>query len=166
MNLIFATILKNWLCYKSIRLQVLFFTDESTCTFPAKLLTGRDRTRLNTHATCTVLRTVSCCGPACIVFCFVLLFCLHLLFSFSCFTDVHTWFHSSNPHTGSRSPINHSPLKSPLFVSRGWLFVGWAVAELWLFCWFIDLSLVLTHLLSCVIWVVSSLVGPCVAFCK
>ena len=117
-----------------------------------------------------VLRTVfcmscmyACCGPACIVFCFVLLFCLLLLFSFSYFTDVHTWFHSSNHHTWfqssnhhtcSRSPINHSPLKSPLFVSIGgvvcwllvacWLLVGcllvacwllwcWAVAELWLF---------------------------------
>ena len=74
----------------------------------------------------------ACCGPACIVFCFVLLFCVLLLFSFSYFTDVHTWFHSSNHHTWfhssnhhtwfqssnhhtcSRSPINHSALKSPL----------------------------------------------------
>ena len=38
-----------------------------------------------------------------------------VLFSFSYFTDVHTWFHSSNHHTCSRSPINHSPLSSPLF---------------------------------------------------
>ena len=54
---------------------------------------------------------------------------------------------SSSHHTCSRSPINPSPLKSPLFVSRGcWMVVCWfafvlscgrALAELWLFCWLI-----------------------------
>ena len=70
---------------------------------------------------------------------FVLLFCLLLLFSFSYFTDVHTWFHSSNHHTCSRSPINHSPSKSPLFVSRlvafglscGRALIGCFWVELW-----------------------------------
>ena len=95
------------------------------------------------HVLCSVL----CCW-------FVLLFCL-LLFSFSYFTDVHTWFQSSNHHTCSRSPINHSPLISPVFVSKCSCF--WV--ELWQssdcfclvllgFCWFIDLSLVITHLLN------------------
>ena len=110
----------------------------------------------------------------CVLFCVVVLCLLLLLFSFSHFTDVHTWFQSSNHHTWfqssshhtcSRSPINPSPLKSPLFVSRGggvvcglldgcWLVVCWlfagcllvffvlscgrALAELWLFCWFVD----------------------------
>ena len=79
----------------------------------------------------------------CYVQCSVCLVCihvvgLHVLCSVLCccfvsyFTDVHTWFHSSSHHTCSRSPINHSPLSSPLFVSKGWLPLGWAVAELWL----------------------------------
>src|SRR4029434_3257380 len=60
---------------------------------------------LGLHVLCSVL----CCW-------LVLLFCLPLLFSFSYFTDVHTWFQSSNHHTCSRSPINHFPSNSPVFV--------------------------------------------------
>ena len=76
-----------------------------------------------------VLRTgfCTCCIYTCILFCFVVLFCLPLLVSLSYFTEVqtwfqstnhHTWFPSSNHHTCSRSPINHSPLNTPLFCEQ------------------------------------------------
>ena len=99
------------------------------------------------HVLCSVLCSM-----------FVLLFCLLLLFSFSKFSDVHTWSQSPNHHTCSRSPINHSPLNSPVFVCQGGksfgLSCGRALVELcllvfasaWFLCWFIVLSLVVTRL--------------------
>ena len=56
-----------------------------------------------------------------------------------------------------------------LWLAAFGLSCGWALAELWLFClfvcWFIDLLLVLTHLLNCVIWVVSRLLLFCLCLC-
>ena len=66
------------------------------------------------------------CGMYCVLFCgvFVLLFCLPLLVPFPHFTDVHTWFHSSNhsstpdPDLQSASPLYIGPCLFP--VERGW----------------------------------------------